>query len=61
MIEEFEYIMVESGQAPTLENNLLPNTVVLTTGEANFTNQELQSFGSTHIYLKLEKDSPDDE
>jgi len=52
--QEFEYVMVESGQAPTLENNLLPTSISLTSGEAHFTNQELESFNSTQRYIKLE-------
>ena len=56
MTEEFEYVMVESGQSPTLENNLLPNLVHLTTGEASYTNHQLKELGQTQVYLKLETD-----
>ena len=52
--QEFEYVMGESGCAPTLENNILPSPILLTTGEAHFTNEELQSFNSTQIYVRLE-------
>ena len=53
MAEEFEYVMVESGYSPTLENNLLANIVLLTTGEAQYTNTQLQHFDSTERYLRV--------
>ena len=61
MSQELEYVMVESGQAPTLENNLLPNIILLTTGEANYTNSQLQQLNCTQVYLKLETESEDGE
>ena len=62
MTEEFEYVMVESGQAPTLENNLLPTPIHLTEGEAGHTNEQLAYFdGCNQIYMKLEKDCVEDE
>jgi len=54
-VEEMEYIMVESGQAPLASNNLLPLPVLLTTGEADYVNKELKEFNSTQIYIPLEK------
>ena len=56
MSEEIEYVMVESGTAPTLENNLMPNIVLLTDGEAQHTNEQLESFNSTQRYFPLIKD-----
>ena len=57
MAEEFEYIMVESGNAPILENNLLPTPIHLTEAEAEHTNEQLACFdGCQQIYVKLEKD-----
>ncbi len=53
--------MVESGQAPILANNLMPNIVHLTKDEADHVNQELSRLNSTQVYLRLEKDSDDDE
>ncbi len=61
MDEEFEYVMVESGQAPTLENNIMPNLVHLTEDEATHTNDQLKWLNSTQIYLKLEKEIVDGE
>lgn len=61
MTEEFEYIMVESGQAPILENNLLPTPIHLTHGEAEHTNEQLSALDSSQIYMKLEKDLKRDE
>ena len=61
MNEELEYVMVESGQAPILANNLMPNIVHLTEDEADHVNQELSQLNSTQVYLRLEKDSDDDE
>ena len=52
--QEFEYVLVESGCSPTVENNLLENPVLLSTGEANYTNDFLLDTNSTQIYLKLE-------
>lgn len=60
MSEELDYVMVESGQAPTLENNLMPNIVHLTEDEATHVNQQLKWLNSTQIYLRLEKDSDND-
>lgn len=60
MSEELDYVMVESGQAPTLENNLMPNIVHLTEDEAIHTNEQLKWLNSTQIYLRLEKDSDND-
>ena len=60
MSEELDYVMVESGQAPTLENNLMPNIVHLTEDEAIHTNEQLKWLNSTQIYLRLEKDSGND-
>ena len=60
MSEELDYVMVESGQAPTLENNLMPNIVHLTEDEAIHTNKQLKWLNSTQIYLRLEKDSDND-
>ena len=60
MSEELDYVMVESGQAPTLENNLMPNIVHLTEDEATHVNQQLKWLISTQIYLRLEKDSDND-
>ena len=59
MSEEFDYVMVESGQAPTLENNLMPNIVHLTEDEAVHVNDQLKWLNSTQIYLKLETESQD--
>lgn len=61
MAEEFEYIMVESGSAPILENNLLPQPVSLTTGEANYTNEQLGLLNQPQEYIKLEKESQTDD
>tara|TARA_Y100000310_G_C20538542_1_gene742080 strand:+ start:746 stop:934 length:189 start_codon:yes stop_codon:yes gene_type:complete len=62
MAEEFEYVMVESGQAPTLENNLLPTAIHLSEGEAEHTNEQLACFdGCNQIYMKLEKQSVENE
>ena len=55
MNEESEYIMIESGKAPIIENNLMPHIVLLSEGEVEYTNKELQSFGSTQLYVKLIK------
>lgn len=52
--------MVESGQAPTLENNLMPNIVHLTEDEASHVNEQLKWLNSTQIYMRLEKDSDND-
>ena len=60
MPEELEYVMVESGKAPTLENNIMPNIVHLTEGEADHVNKQLQYLNSTQHYLRLEKESQDD-
>ena len=59
MSNESEYVMVESGKAPTLENNTMPNIVHLTEDEANHVNQELAQFNSNQVYMQLEKDSND--
>ncbi len=59
MTKEFDYVLVESGDAPTKENNLMPNVVRLTEGEASFTNEELVSFNSTQKYVKLEESNDD--
>ena len=59
MSNELEYVMVESGKAPTLENNIMPNIVHLTEDEANHVNQELTQLNSTQVYMQLEKDSND--
>jgi len=60
MSEELDYVMVESGQAPTLENNLMPNIVHLTEDEATHVNDQLKWLNSTQVYLRLEKDSDND-
>tara|TARA_B100000519_G_C14032753_1_gene338860 strand:- start:162 stop:344 length:183 start_codon:yes stop_codon:yes gene_type:complete len=60
MSEELDYVMVESGQAPTLENNLMPNIVHLTEDEASHVNEQLKWLNSTQIYMRLEKDSDND-
>ena len=60
MSEELDYVMVESGQAPTLENNLMPNIVHLTEDEATHVNDQLKWLNSTQIYMRLEKDSDND-
>jgi len=60
MSEELDYVMVESGQAPTLENNLMPNIVHLTEDEATHVNEQLKWLNSTQIYMRLEKDSDND-
>ena len=60
MSEESDYVMVESGQAPTLENNLMPNIVHLTEDEASHVNEQLKWLNSTQIYMRLEKDSDND-
>ena len=59
MNEEFDYVMVESGQAPILENNLMPNLVHLTEEESVHINQQLKWINSTQIYLKLETATED--
>ena len=61
MNQELEYVMVESGQAPILANNLMPNIVHLTEDEASHVNEQLKWLNSTQIYMRLEKDSDDDE
>jgi len=53
MVKEFKYILVEEGDEPIEANNIMPNIVVLTEGEAGFTNEELASFNSTQKYVKL--------
>ena len=60
MPEEFKYVMVESGVAPIAENNIMPHPISLTTGEANHTNEQLESFHSNQRYIKLieDEDSP---
>ena len=60
MSEELDYVMVERGQAPTLENNLMPNIVHLTEDEASHVNEQLKWLNSTQIYMRLEKDSDND-
>jgi hypothetical protein len=60
MSEELDYVMVESGQAPTLENNLMPNIVHLTEDEATHVNDQLKWLNSTQVYMRLEKDSDND-
>ena len=60
MSEESDYVMVESGQAPTLENNLMPNIVHLTEDEATHVNDQLKWLNSTQVYMRLEKDSDND-
>lgn len=60
MSEELDYVMVESGQAPTLENNLMPNIVHLTEDEATHVNDQLKWINSTQVYMRLEKDSDND-
>jgi len=57
MREEFKYVLIEEGSDPVEDNNILPNIVLLTEGEAGFTNEELKAFNSTQIYVKLEEDS----
>ena len=57
MSEEFDYVMVESGQAPILENNIMPNIVRLTKDEAIHVNEQLQWINSTQIYCELENPS----
>jgi len=54
-ITEFEYVMVESGKSPILENNLMPNIVHLTEEEAEHTNEQLRWINSTQLYFKLER------
>ncbi len=53
----FPYVMVEKGQEGTLSNNLLPEPIHLTTGEAHYTNTELESLNCTQFYVKLEEDA----
>ncbi len=60
MSNESEYVMVESGKAPTLENNTMPNIVHLTEDEANHVNQQLLQLNSNQVYMRLEKDSDND-
>lgn len=52
--EEFEYVLVVSGNAPRAENNLFLDVVMLSSGEAEFINEQMRTFNSREVYLKLE-------
>jgi hypothetical protein len=58
-VVELEYVFVESGDSPTALNNQLPNTVLMTTGEANFTNSFLKETNSPKRYMILEESEDD--
>ena len=55
-LNAYPYVMVESGQAGTLENSLLPQPIYLTTGEADFTNEQLVELDCSQTHVKLEDD-----
>ena len=54
-VEELEYVFVEIEALPISSNNQLQNVVLLTTGEANFTNNFLEEVNSPHRYKLLDK------
>lgn len=53
--QEFQYVFVESGCSPTIENNLLASPVAMSTGEANFVNEFLESINSNQRYIIIEE------
>lgn len=55
-VAEFPYIMIDSGREGVLENNLLPEPIYLTSGEAEYTNSELLSLNCTQTYVRLKED-----
>jgi hypothetical protein len=58
-VVELEYVLVESGVSPTALNNQLPNVILMTTGEANFTNSFLKEANSPKRYMVLEESEDD--
>jgi hypothetical protein len=58
-VVELEYVLVESGVSPTALNNQLSNVILMTTGEANFTNSFLKESNSPKRYMILEESEDD--
>lgn len=58
-VVELEYVLVESGVFPTALNNQLSNVILMTTGEANFTNSFLKESNSPKRYMILEESEDD--
>ncbi len=54
IIEE-KYVLIEMDSSPIAENNLLASPVVMSTGEANFVNEFLESTNSTQRYIIIEE------
>jgi len=54
--EELEYVLVEIGSVPNAENNQMPNPVLMSEGEAEFTNNFLESNDSPSRYVKLQQE-----
>jgi hypothetical protein len=54
--QEFQYVFIESGCSATNENNLLASPVEMSTGEANFVNEFLESANSTQRYILIEQE-----
>lgn len=55
IIEE-KYVLIEMDSSPITENNLLASPVVMSTGEANFVNEFLESTNSTQRYIIIEEE-----
>ena len=52
----FEYVFIENGRLPTIENNLLASPVNMSTGEANFVNGFLELSNSNQRYIIIQED-----
>ena len=57
MNKEHLYVLVESGNSPTIPNNQLPSPIEMTEGEAEHANAFIESNDQTQRYMVLE-DSP---
>lgn len=58
MSEGFFYVLIESGNSPTILNNQLPSPIEMTEGEAEHANAFIQANDQTQRYIILE-DSPE--